>query len=83
MEHKFNQRFKWCKKADHQKLKKCKYYVIAYAIIIHTDRLHLSAIWNKEGISLEYLDIKGQKTPTRYFTLPRDGDSTEYTLEFW
>lgn len=60
--HKSNQQFKWCKKAGHQKLKKQKYCMIAYYIIIHSDSLGLLAIWNKEGISMEYLDIKGQKS---------------------
>lgn len=37
--------------------------MITYYIIIHSDSLGLLAIWNKKGISVEYLDIKGQKPP--------------------
>lgn len=36
--------------------------MITHYNIIYSDSLGLSAIWNKEGISMEYWDIKGQKT---------------------
>lgn len=39
-------------------------YCMTYYIIIHSDSFNLLAAGNKEGISMEYLDIKGQKTPT-------------------
>lgn len=59
-------------------LEKHKYYV-SYYIIIHSGSFNVSATGNKEGISTEYLDIKGQKTPTSYSTLKSKGDSSEYT----
>lgn len=42
---------------------------MTYYFTIHSDSFNLLATGNKEGISMEYLDIKGQKTPTSYFTL--------------
>lgn len=50
-------------------LEKHKYYV-SYYIIIHSDSFNVSATGNKEGISMEYLDIKGQKTPTKVKEIP-------------
>lgn len=55
---------------------------MTYYIIIHSDSFNLLATGNKEGISMEYLGIKRQKTPTSYFTPKCAGDSSEYTPTF-
>lgn len=55
------------KKAGHENFKKRKYYMITY-YTINFGNLVLLVIWNKEEISMKYLDNKRQKTPLRHFT---------------
>lgn len=59
-------------------------YCMIYYIIIHSDSFNLLATGNKTGISMEYLDIKGQKTPISdgEFAPKCDGDSSEYIPAF-